>query len=191
VAAGNFDDTVGTDWATVATADPVADLRTIVDAFQAQSSDGSEPAGMIMSKQVFGYLQRNAKMAALFRGNANDTPGVLTREGVNATFNAYGLPPIHLYDAKAVGPNGVSGRILPADKVIFYGTGVGRTVWGVTAEALELVGAGFLQLGAAPGITAVATKEFDPVRVWTKAVATVMPVIDDPTKLYVVDVTAS
>jgi hypothetical protein len=191
VAAGNFDDTVGTDWATVATADPVGDLQTIIDAYQGQASDGSEPDGIIMSKQVFGYLQRNAKMQALFRGNAGDTPGVLTREGVNATFNAYGLPPIHLYDAKAVGPTGVSGRILPADKIILFGRGVGRTVWGVTAEALELVGAGFLQLQAAPGITAIVARDFDPVRVWTKAVATVMPVIDDPTKLYVVDVTAS
>jgi hypothetical protein len=191
VAAGNLDDTVGTDWATVATADPVGDLRTIIDAYAAQSSDGSEPDTIIMSKQVFGYLQRNAKIANLFRSNGGDVPGVLTEGSVNSTFAAYGLPNIVTYDAKAVGPTGSSGRILPADKIILVGNGVGRTIWGVTAEALELVSSGFLTLASAPGITAVVGKDYDPVRVWTKAVATMMPVIDDPTKLYVVDVTAS
>jgi hypothetical protein len=163
---------------------------TIIDAYQSQSSDGSEPDWIIMSKQVFGYLQRNVKMASLFAVNSG-APGVLTNEAVNATLNAFGFPRVALYDAKAVSPAGSSGRILPADKIILGGNGVGRTIWGITAEALELVNSGFLTLQSAPGITAVTTKEFDPVRVWTKAVATVMPVIDDPTKLYVVDVTAS
>jgi hypothetical protein len=191
VAAGNLDDTVGVDWATVATSDPVNDLMTIVAAYSAQSSDGSEPDWIIMSKQVFGYIQRSTKTLALFNSQVTGAPGVLTNDAVNSVFSAYNLPPVYLYDAKAVSPAGASGRILAADKIILGGNGLGRTIWGVTAEALELQASGFLVSQPAAGITAVVSREYDPVRVWTKAVATMMPVIDDPTKLYVVDVTAS
>ena len=104
VAAGNFDDTVGVDWATVATANPIGDLRTIVAAVQAQSSDGSGPIAAIISDQVFGYLQQNAKMAALFRGDARTPRASSPRTRSNSIFRAYGLPPMVTYDARAVAP---------------------------------------------------------------------------------------
>jgi hypothetical protein len=194
VPAGNLSATAGTDWATVATADPVADITSWMTTYQANASDGSRPARMLISRKVLGYLQRNAAIRTL-AGVVTGAPNIVTEATLNATFNAYGLPQISVYEAKAKDPvSGATVNILGDDKVFLLpanGRDLGRTVWGITAEALELVNSGFLTLQSAPGITAVTTKEFDPVRVWTKTAATMMPVLDDPTKLFVVDVTAS
>jgi hypothetical protein len=79
-------------------------------------------------------------------------------------------------------------RIIPANKMVYLpatAASLGNTMWGVTAEALELVGLNNPQLtfAQAPGLVGMVTKEGDPVRTWTKVAGLGMPVIADANKL--------
>lgn len=194
VPAGNLSATPGVDWATIATADPIADIEAWVATYSTNSSDGSEPGLILTSRKVVGFLLRNTKIATL-AASLNGTPGVITPGQLDAVLSAHGLPPIRVYRGKAKHPvTEADTNILADDKVFMLPSNprdLGRTVWGITAEALELVNSGYLTLQSAPGITAVTMKEYDPPGVVSKCVATMMPVLDDPTKLFVVDVTAS
>ena len=69
-------------------------------------------------------------------------------------------------------------------------TSLGETVWGITAEALELAGLDNPELTyqPLPGLVGAVMKTFDPVHTWTKVGGVVMPVIYDPRKLLVADV---
>lgn len=177
----------GTSWATVASADPVEEMRgwqqTFVD-------DSGEPAAFALtSNRVLGYLLRNAAIRSLV-GSVTGAPNIVTRDQLNQVLSAHGLPQIVTYDTN-VDVAGSTTRVIADDKVIFLpanGRSLGRTVWGITAEALELVEAGFMKLQDAPGITSVTLKDGDPVRVWSKSTATCMPVIDDPRKILIADV---
>lgn len=176
-----------TSFATVASADPVAEMRgwqqTYID-------DAGEPAAFALtSTVVLGYLLRNAAIRSLV-GSVTGAPNIVTQDQLNQVLNAHGLPQVVTYDAR-VDVDGSSTRPIANDKMIFLpanGRSLGRTVWGITAEALELVEAGYMRIDDAPGITSVTLKDGDPVKVWSKSTATSMPVIDDPRKILIADV---
>lgn len=176
-----------TSFATVASADPVAEMRGWQQTF---INDSGEPAAYALtSTTVLGYLLRNAAIRALV-GSVTGAPNIVTQDQLNQVLAAHGLPQVVTYDTR-VDVAGSSTRVIADNKMIFLpadGRSLGRTVWGITAEALELVEAGFMRLEDAPGITSVTMKDGDPVRVWSKSAATCMPVIDDPRKILIADV---
>lgn len=177
----------GTAWSTTASADPVADLRTWRQVFIDDA--GEPPAYALTSSRVMAYLLQNAAIRALV-ASASGTPGIVTPAQLNTALTAFGLPMLVEYDAR-VDVAGTSTRTIPDDKVILLpadGRSLGRTVWGITAEALELANSGAFDVTDMAGMTAVTMKDGDPVRVWTKAAATCMPVIDDPRKILIADV---
>lgn len=155
---------------------PLTNLIAWRDAFIA--ANGEAPTEIVMATSTFALLQKNTEVRNLVpRGNS--APGLASMEDVNTVVSSYGLPPIRLYDAQ-VNVAGVATRVIPAAKVVLVGGGgqLGATLYGVTAEAQELPD---LRTGAAEaGITAVATKTFDPVAVWTKASAIALPVLANP-----------
>ncbi len=169
----------GTKWDVVASADPIADLTTWVQAYI--DLNGVAPAYALGSTSQIGYLLQNAKIRALASG-ISGAPSLVTIDTVSAVFAAFGLPPIVPYDV-ATRVAGTSTRITNVKKLVLLpptDEPLGETRWGPTAEALELSGLGLLPVADAPGVAAVADKTTDPVATWTKACGVAMPILGNP-----------
>lgn len=189
VPAGNFV-TASTLWSTTGTADIIADLNTWVQAYL--DLNGFLPGGMIMSRQTVQKMVANTKLAQQF-GSLLGTASLLTRDQVAQSLDRYTLPPIELIYDSSVDVDGVSTRVLPANKVIFLppaGQPLGYTAWGVSATALELVNSSESDLSFedAPGIVGVVEKQGPPYRQYTFVDAVGMPVIENPNYLMVATV---
>lgn len=189
VPAGNLV-TAGTLWSTTASADPLGDLNTWVTAYVALN--GFAPGGMILNRTILNYLLVNTNLRTL-AGNILGSPTVITRQGLDAQLDAHQLPPIVEVTDSRVDVDGSSTRILPVNKVVFLppeGQPLGRTVWGVSATALELVDSAEADLSFedAPGIVGVVVKEGPPFKQNTFVDAVGMPVIDVPNNLMVATV---
>lgn len=171
--------TAGILWSSVATATPVADMRAWVQTYI--DSNGVAPAYALTSTAVISNLMRNAEIRSLAT-TASGTPGIVTVETVNAVFAAFGLPPFVAYDANAR-VDGTQTRITPVNKVCLMPPAnepLGKTFFGTTAEALELVEAKALDQDQAPGLVATIHKLDDPVSTWTKCAAIALPVLVNP-----------
>lgn len=173
-------------WSVVATATPVQDLLTWRDTYI--NTNGEPPGGILTSTTVLGYLQRNAEFRALAATVAG-APQIVTVTATNQVLDAYGLPPLYIYDAQ-VRVNGVATRVIAADKVVMLpapggDTDLGATLWGTTAESLE---PDFGLAGDEPGIVAGAYSTKDPVALWTKAAAIALPVLANPNLTLMADV---
>ena len=178
-----------TPWSTVATATPLADLISWVDTYTALN--GEPPAVAITSRAVVGNLLRNADIREL-AGSLAGVPSIVTRQQLNTVLQAHSLPTIVEYDTQ-VSVDDVDTRVIPSDRFIMLPadpSSLGYTAWGITAEALELAGAGnpSLSFTDAPGLVGVVMKEGDPVRTWTKVTGVGMPILTDPNRLMVADV---
>jgi hypothetical protein len=181
----------GTLWSTVATATPVADMITWRDTYIA--TNGEAPGAAITSTTVLGYLQRNAEFRQLAAA-VTGAPSIVSVATVNQVLDAYGLPPIYIYDAQ-VRVNGAATRIIPADRFIYApapgnsdapdSSDLGATLLGTTAESLE---PDFGLSGVEPGIVSGAYSTKDPVAVWTKAAAIGLPVLANPDLTLAADV---
>jgi hypothetical protein len=182
--------TAGTLWSTTATADPLGDLTTWSTAYN--TLNGFDPGGMILNRTVLNYLLLNTNLRTA-AGNILGSPTIVTRQDVDRMLDAHQLPPILAVTDSRVDLDGVSTRILPSNKVIFVppeGQPLGRTVWGVSATALELVDSNQSDLSFedAAGIVGVVIKDGPPFKQNTFVDAVGMPVIDEPNNLMVATV---
>jgi hypothetical protein len=173
-----------TAWTDHEDSDPLDELREWTDLFVDDA--GEAPAYALTSRQAIGHLLRNAAVRSRY-ANIGGTPSVITRSQLAAILDSEDLPQLVQYDSQ-VYVNNTATRIIPANKLILLPANpasLGETFWGVTAEALELVGLNNPQLTfqQAPGLVGMVTKEGDPVRTWTKVAAIGMPIIADNTKL--------
>jgi hypothetical protein len=189
VPGGNFVNPAGDDWDVAATADPIADLRLWSDAYEALN--GERPSYALTSRSVIAALLLCTTVRNYFINVVGTAPTLITRSQLNQVFEAHDLPQFVPYSAKAnvdgsdvdvMNPNLV--RLLPA-------TPIGSTQWGITAEALELAGGTNprLAFSETPGLVGVVMKDGDPVRTWTKVGAIGMPMIHEPNKLMICQVT--
>jgi len=184
--AGSHKPTAAASWALVGT-DILADLLTWVQLYV--DDNGFEPAEMVMSRQVLSYCFLNTKMlaAASFAGT---TPSRLNAETVAAIFAANGLPPVTLYDTK-VRVNGTATNVIPTDRVLFMPPArepLGKTHYGVTAEALKLAGKGLIKQTDAAGAVCVVLENDNPVQTFTLATAIAVPVLGQPNAIICADV---
>lgn len=151
--------------------------------------NGQAPVHFMTSTRIINGLLRNNQIRNLAGGLA-PIPNIVTPATVNAVLSAYGLPTPEAYDTQ-LKVDGVAQRVIPDDKVLFLpakGNQLGRTFYGVTAEALELQSEGKIVSRQAPGIVAVVEKTFDPVATWTKVAGLALPVMTTPSLLMVADV---
>lgn len=181
--------TAGASWATAST--PIVGHLTTWQATYRANNRGLNPGGMILSTAVLGYMLLNDQFRSLL-ASLSGAPALITRQGVDQVLAAFGLPPILAVIDTQVMVNGVATYLIPQDKVIFVppaGFPLGETPHGITAEALELREGGQIEIDNLAGLIAtVAKTEFDPVATWTKAAALTVPVIANPTRLFVADV---
>lgn len=167
---------------------PVSDLLAWQ---QTYIQTGAQVGTILTSRRVLSTLMRSTDFRQTYSTLAG-TPSVVSQSAVNATLEAFGLPPITLYDAQVqVGTTAT--RVIPDDKVLLLpapgstdDTSLGQTVWGIPAEALD---PGFgLAEGEQGGIAAGAYTEKDPPNLWTKGSAVGLPVLANPNLAMVADV---
>lgn len=174
-------------WSSTGTADPVLDLLGWIDTYV--NTNGARPGSMLTSTTVLNYLLRNVKMREL-SGSQAGTPGIISRDQVDAVFGAFGIPPIRLYDT-TVRVGGAATRVIPSDRLILLPPAtepLGETFYGVTAEALDLQERGQIVAEEAPGIVATISRDDDPVRTWTKAAGIALPILGNPDLTLAADV---
>lgn len=147
---------------------------------QVREDSGEDPVATIGSTRILRVLVKNA-------GYTGEDVDRITLETFNQLRREWGLPPFVVYD---LGVGGV--RNTPEDKIAIVTRTVGETQWGITAEELELLGSRAVEAATRhqPRITASAWKHTDPVSLWTKANATVLPVAGDINGLFVAQVLA-
>ena len=153
------------------------------------STNGIKPAAILTSTDIIGDLLLNSQIRSL-AASLSGTPAMVTLDTVRAALSAFGLPPIYTYDTK-VRVNGSQDNVLDPTKVFFIppkSEPLGKTFFGTTAESLELAGAKQIANDQCPGMVAVVDKTFDPVGIWTKAVAIALPVLANPDLTFVVKV---
>lgn len=180
--------TVSTSWLDPA-ADVIGDLQALTDAY-VERTGGELPGALLTSGTVASALLRNDAIRAL-AGSLAGGPQLVTRDALAATLAAFQLPPIVVNDT-AVKVSGARQRVIPADRAVLLPAGgqqLGRTFYGTTAEAIELVGAQQLAADQAPGLVGVVDKTFDPVATWTKVAAITLPVLANPELVTTVTVT--
>lgn len=173
-----------TSWLNHADADPFDEMRGWADIYTDDA--GEPPAWALTSRTVIGNMLRNERVRKLAAGNGM-TPTMISRAQLNSLLESFELPQLVSYNT-LVDVDGVSTRPIPADRMVYLPQDprtLGRTVWGITAEALELVGGTNPQLAfeELPGLIGVVMKEGDPTRTWTKVGGVGMPIIGEPRRL--------
>lgn len=186
-AAGHTGVAPGTLWSNTGASTPIQDeqawIQTYVDA------NGVAPGLALTSTRVVNYLLLNTQYRSMAAQNGI-TPAFLSLAGLNQIRATYDLPPIVKYDVK-VRVGGTATRVIPDDRFIYLppaGEPLGRTLFGTTAESLELASAQQISTDQAPGLVAVVEKTFDPVSTWTKAAAIALPVLINPNLTFAADV---
>jgi hypothetical protein len=166
-------------WTDVANANPVADLQALCN--RVQDKTGERPSEFVCSRKTSGLLVNNQAMRDLIRG-ANAPTAVLTTGEIQALFQIYDLPTVVTYDVKVRNENadGTYTEVRPlAENKAFLTTpgGVGKTLWGPTAESRPLLGTNLAS--QAPGIYAVTYGKEEPPSEWVKAVGVSFPSMPD------------
>jgi hypothetical protein len=144
-------------------------------------NEGGVIFAFVCSRKTSGLLVNNQAMRDLIRG-ANAPTAVLTTGEIQALFQIYDLPTVVTYDVKVRNENadGTYSEVRPlAENKAFLTTpgGVGKTLWGPTAESRPLLGTNLAS--QAPGIYAVTYGKEEPPSEWVKAVGVSFPSMPD------------
>jgi hypothetical protein len=184
--------TVGTSWATVATAPALTDIRTVVDTYS--DNNGFKPGWMVTSTAQRRNLRANKQIIDAIYGSTGGRTQVTEAELNTLLASEYdGLTLLPAYDSN-VDVDGVTTRTLAADKVLFLPPNLddlGHTAFGTTVTALELVNSGKTEMSfeEAPGIVGIVNKgDGIPFRQEVQVDALAMPVITGPKLLSILDV---
>ncbi len=172
----------------------LTDLITWHDVYVATNG---APAGAIRTSQtVLRLVTRNTQMINAAYG-ATEGRTMVTIADVNSVLAANGLPPfVATYDTQVESvTTDQLARVIPANRVLFTPENLGdlgRTEWGVTATALELVNSNLAEMSfqEAPGIAGVVEKVGPPYREFTFVDAVAFPVLSDAKRLFVATVAA-
>jgi hypothetical protein len=171
-------------WSTIASSTPITDLELMCTEY-ATANGGRRPARILTSTKVRSLMLQSAQVKSFAAYNGM-TPQIVRVDQLGDILSAYNLPPVEVYDTQ-VNIAGSATRVTPLnDLALLPETNqatFGETQNGLTAEALELQGSGFLPAGTAPGLTGVIDKVFDPAGHWTKVTGIRLPVIKDPKKI--------
>ena len=167
-------------------ADPIEELLGWVNDVYIPDA-GEPPAQMWTSTAVISALLRNPAIREL-AASLVGAPNIVSRAQLNQVLAAFGLPELRAYDTR-IDVDGTATRPIAADKLIFVPSdpsSLGVTAWGITAEALELVGdnAVSFTFSDAAGLVGVVMKDGDPVRTWTKVTGVSLPIIEDADKFF-------
>lgn len=187
----NQKSTVGTAWATIATAPVLSDIEAM-NAIRVANGNGAA-AYMLSGSTVVRNLRRSKQVIDAVYGSTAGRTQVSRVELSNLLQDEFSITLLNPYDS-SFDVDGVTTRTMPEDKVAFLPADLDNfayTAWGVSATALELVGSAKVDFSfeQAPGIVGILNKGPDvPFRqnVVTDAVA--LPILANARGLSVLDV---
>ncbi|SQC85390.1 major capsid protein E [Clostridium perfringens] len=173
------------DWSDPATAKPLEDIKTLADAVE--DASGTKPTRILTSSKVLNkILACESVKKAIFGVNFDK---IATRKDLNSLLESMELPQVATYNAKykVQGSNGkyTTKRYFPENILsMFAENALGETIYGLTAEEIELLGSNKMEEAKMVGNIFVGVeKEGDPVRRYTKAVATALPTLENGLEL--------
>lgn len=152
---------------------------------------GCTPTRAVTSKSVLNLLLTNmAIRKAVFGINADR---LLTKDMLNQLLSSMDLPEIATYDSqyRTQGNDGkyVVKRYFEDGKFVLLPEGkLGDTIYGLTAEEIELRGKSDTKIESFGNIVAEIYSTKDPVARWTKAVATCLPSFPYADQIYIAKV---
>lgn len=162
-------------------ADVVENLVTWKEQYIA--TNGFAPGSILTSTKVLTTMMRHPEFRTLASSLAG-APTLVTEQAVNGALNAFGLPPITVYD-RQVNFKGTVTKVLedsdlfmlPSPGSTVGGVNLGATYWGTTLEASEPeYSIGELDR---PGIVVGTYKSRDPIALWVHAAAIGLAVLGD------------
>lgn len=183
------EDLSGTDLWSDDGANPLDDIERFVD--QIVSDTGNTPTRILTSRKVFNALKRHDTVRTGIYGV--NSARVVTNGELNSFLQGQGLPAIatedRVYRVQRNDGSYETRRYFPENAlVVMPGEALGQTVYGVTAEEVELrniTGSQFQNYG---NIIAQIYSTNDPVARWTKAVAKAMPSFPTANQIYIANV---
>lgn len=175
-------------------ADPSADVQKVID-----MAEGVPPNSMMLSGKLFTLMRKNANLQKVILGNVG-VGALIPRAQVNAyLLDEFGIQNVVINDDVYGVEKGVDAagkldiekhRHIPADKISFYAANAGGSfgvgLWGVTHEEEE--SGPFTAKSLRQFITLTQWSTPDPVALWTKASGMFIPVLPNPSGLYVATV---
>ncbi|WP_349398664.1 major capsid protein, partial [Clostridium perfringens] len=168
-----------------ATAKPLEDIKTLADAVE--DASGTKPTRILTSSKVLNKILACESVKKVIFGVNFDK--IATRKDLNSLLESMELPQVATYNAKykVQGSNGkyTTKRYFPENILsMFAENALGETIYGLTAEEIELLGSNKMEEAKMVGNIFVGVeKEGDPVRRYTKAVATALPTLENGLEL--------
>jgi hypothetical protein len=165
-------------WNAPTTDKPLDDLETLAAAVEATS--GSRPTRALTSRKIVKTIcSANSVRAAIHGVNADK---IVTLAQLNELLAQLELPIFVVYEGKYKKEGAKSfttERYFPENKIAMFGDGpLGETIYGLTAEEVEMIGSGQMDEASMVGNIFVGTyKSIDPVGVFTKSAATALPTL--------------
>ncbi|HIG0360398.1 TPA: major capsid protein [Clostridium sporogenes] len=177
------------DWTDKATAKPLEDIYNWTD--KVVQNSGFTPARALTSKSALNLLLTNESIRKAVLGVNSDR--VLTKSMLNQLLESMELPTVATYDAqyRVQGADGKysSKRYFEDGKFVLLPDGkLGDTIYGLTAEEIELRGKSDVKIESFGNIIAEIYSTKDPVARWTKAVATCLPSFPYADQIYIAKV---
>lgn len=178
-------------WSDTTTSTPLTDLVAWSDVYEATNGEGS--LGRIAaSKQVMRLVERNKEIIDAVHGSTQGRTRV-TKAELNTLLESEGLPGFGEPYNSNFDVDGVSTRVLAANKLLFLPSDLGElgfTAWGTCTTAMELQSRN-VQLETAAGVVGVIVREDGiPFRKFTYVDAVALPIIAQPKKLMIATVIA-
>lgn len=172
------------------TAKPLDDLITLADAIEDES--GVRPTRALTSRKVARAICSNASVRkAIFGANSDK---IVTLAQLNDLLTQMELPIIATYEGKykkETATGYITTRYYPEDKIsMFSDETLGETIWGLTAEEVELMNSKNINQSEMIGNIYVGTySKIDPVAKMTKAAATALPTLPHGEELGIATIT--
>lgn len=170
----------------VATATPIADMRDWMQDYADNNLD-DQPVVGLCSRATINKAMATDEVKDFFTQQGT-APSLITQSQFTQLLSVYGIPPLVEYRTQ-VKVAGSTTRVLPEDKIVWLPAadvdGFGETMFGVGAEALDLVEMGGMSIETAPGLTGRTWKTIDPPQNWTRVGGLVLPVLKDPKRIMV------
>ncbi|MCR1871520.1 major capsid protein, partial [Longicatena caecimuris] len=177
-----------TDWT-------AADVKILDDIYnwtdKVVQNTGFTPTRALTSKSVLNILLTNTAIRKAILGVNSDR--IITKDMLNQLLASMGLPQVATYDAqyRTQGADGryTAKRYFEDGKFVLLPDGkLGDTIYGLTAEEIELRGKGDVKIESFGNIIAEIYSTKDPVARWTKAVATCLPSFPYADQIYIAKV---
>lgn len=177
--------------ANASTATPIADMIDWMQDYADNNYDDQPMVGLT-SRKVISRAKSTDEVRNFLQGGSTNAPSIVTDGQFNQLLSAYGIPPLVEYRTR-LDVDGTVTRVLSEDKIVWVPMpnidSFGETMYGVTADALDMVEQGGMPLDAAPGLVGRAWKTIEPPQNWVRVAGLALPVLKDPKRIMVSSVT--